>query len=343
MKHLISNTYCISLLLLVNGCNLWGTEPYYYAPISSHTIIKSSYLSQQWVKENVFISEDNLSPMMVASQGKVAFLGSLDRNDTTAIIVLKANSGDLQWQQQFGIPTTIFASPFALYVGRSGGASVTRYDLETGSMRWDTPLASARGSTYLTVLDDIVSVQTSASRDKFFILNANTGEIIKTIDGTANFLNSEGISFQRATITNQLNAINTSTQELLWSVKLDYAFHLAPIFTESEIFIRTDIGGIYCLERKTGTIKWHTENIAISNLAVAKGLVYFLTRDGKLQGLDLVSGEAKYLAQFDTDRFVLNGEEHIGGYHVAYDPATKMVFAELGDSAQLFAFQIVQR
>lgn len=336
---------CVILIIffLVSGCNILSTEPYYYIPVATHQVSESLGLKEAWTHEKVFIQDNNLSPMMVASQGIVTFLGGLDRDDNSTITALGAREGTLQWQHEARIPTAIFASPFALYVGNSGGASVAKYALDTGRSTWQTPLPGTRGLAYLSVIEDDVHVQTGATHDKFFVLDANTGEIVRQMEASGLFMSTNGVSFQHSIFTNELEARDTNTQNLLWIVKMNHQFLMVPVFTEHEILVRTDVGGIYCLERETGIVKWQIENIAISNLVVAQDIVYFLTREGKLQGVDLRSGELKHYVQFDTDRFVLNGEAHIGGFNVAFDPKTEMLFAQLGDSAQLFAFQVSEK
>lgn len=336
---------CVILIIffLVSGCDILSPEPYYYNPVATHQVSKSLGLKEVWMREKVFIQDDNLNPMMAASEGILAFLGGLDMNDNNTITALGTNEGDLQWQHAAGIPTAIFASPSALYVGNSGIANVVKFEPSTGKLLWQTPLPGSRGLSYLTVINNDVYAQTTATTDKFFVLNANTGEIIRQMEATDVFVSTDEVTFQQSIFSNELEAVDTKTQNLLWNVKVDQGFLMVPIFTEDEILIRTDVGGIYCLERRTGKVKWQTENIAISNLAVAQDIVFFLTRDGKLQGVDLRSGELEHYVQFDTDRFVLNGEAHIGGYNVAFDPETEMVFAQLGDSAQLFAFQVSEK
>jgi len=37
---------------------------------------------------------------------------------------------------------------------------------------------------------------------------------------------------------------------------------------------------------------------------------------------------------------VLNGEKRVGGYEIAFDDSTQMIYILLGDSRQLFAFKV---
>lgn len=328
-------------LLFGSGCtSIFAQEPFWYDPLPPHEIEAQEELTNIWVRDHIFISDDDLSPMMTANQGVVSFLGGTDIRDGISINVIDAITGDMKWQRKYGIPTSIVSSSSDLYVGASGGASVLKLDLITGNLIWETKLPKTRGLSYLSLDNDKLYVQTTATTDTFFVLNTSTGEIIRHIQGTMVFLSTEKFIIQRSIISNEVDMINSETQQIIWTAKLGYGFSMLPIFTEREILILTDLGGIYCLERDTGNIKWHIENIAISNIALGENIVYFLTRDGKLQGANLQSGDLKSLVEFNTDRFVLNGEYHIGGYNVIYDQEMKIIFVHLGDSAQLFAFQI---
>jgi len=101
------------------------------------------------------------------------------------------------------------------------------------------------------------------------------------------------------------------------------------------------MGSVYAMQRSTGKILWKTDNNVISNIVIspAKKLAYVLTRDGKLLGIDIDNGASTTLIEFSNVPFVLNGEDIVGGYELAYDQTTKSLFILLGDSRQLFAFK----
>ncbi len=101
------------------------------------------------------------------------------------------------------------------------------------------------------------------------------------------------------------------------------------------------MGSAYAVKSLTGDILWKTEDNIISNIAIspAKRLAYVLTRDGNLLGIDIDTGVITTLIEFSNGPFVLNGEDIVGGYELAYDQTTKSLFILLGDSRQLFAFR----
>jgi hypothetical protein len=61
---------------------------------------------------------------------------------------------------------------------------------------------------------------------------------------------------------------------------------------------------------------------------------------GKLLSIDRNSGQQIILAEFTSVPFVINGEQQVGGYEVAFDDSTQRLYVLLGDSRQLFAFQV---
>jgi hypothetical protein len=69
--------------------------------------------------------------------------------------------------------------------------------------------------------------------------------------------------------------------------------------------------------------------------------VYVISRDGQLLSIDNVGGKQTILAKFSSTPFILNGDvPYIGGYEIAFDDSTQMLYVLLGDSRQLFAFKM---
>jgi outer membrane protein assembly factor BamB len=142
-----------------------------------------------------------------------------------------------------------------------------------------------------------------------------------------------------------MKAINTNTGNLLWEVELDRELTLAPVFTDNIIYLRTGrgVGSAYAIERSTGKILWKTDNTIISNLALStkKDSVYVLNQSGELWKIDGSSGESEHIIEFTNTPFLINGpEEIVGGYELAYDNTENILYILLGDSRQLFAYQM---
>ena len=64
-----------------------------------------------------------------------------------------------------------------------------------------------------------------------------------------------------------------------------------------------------------------------------------MTYEGNLLTVDQDSAQETRLAEFSHTPFILNGEQDVGGYELAYDDSLNMLFILLGDSRQLVAIQ----
>ena len=185
-------------------------------------------------------------------------------------------------------------------------------------------------------------VQVSTNPFIFTILSKNDGKIIETKKGRGQDIY---ISTQRDTILPEIQAIDTSTGEILWQqFDLHRELRMAPIFLEDRIIVRTGLtmGVVYAIDRATGEILWETEDNIVSSISYSpmKEKVYALTRDGQLLELDIKDGSQKVSVEFSSTPFVLNGEKRVGGYEIAFDDSTQMIYILLGDSRQLFAFKV---
>jgi outer membrane protein assembly factor BamB len=346
IKKLGFYIFCFILLSIIvyesRDRLIYKREPYWHSTVTSHRVAESDEWENVWVHDRVFIEDDDLGPMISANNGLLFALGGLDIYDRVGIIALDANTGELIWQSKNSGPAALFATPLGLYVGFHAGGGVTNYDLGTGEVIWKTLFPGTRGFAYLNVMGDEVYAQVGAYIDKFYVLDATNGEIKRKMNGSSVFVSTNEVTYRQPVILSILQALDTSSREILWEVNVRRGFLMNPTFTDDEIIVRTDIGGVYCVDRGNGLVKWHTDNLAISNVIVVEHDVVFLTRDGELVGLDISTGENTFKVQFDTDRFILTGEALVGGYNVAYDPETGLLFAQLGDSDQIFAFSRIQ-
>ena len=90
-------------------------------------------------------------------------------------------------------------------------------------------------------------------------------------------------------------AKDIETQSILWEYPLNETVHAHPLFTDNMIIIVAELGSIYGLDKKTGTLLWKVDAHTISNVAVNKSKLYYLANDGYLKVLDLnnVTGNSK--------------------------------------------------
>jgi DNA-binding beta-propeller fold protein YncE len=102
------------------------------------------------------------------------------------------------------------------------------------------------------------------------------------------------------------------------------------------------MGSLYAIDSASGAVLWKTDGNIISNIAYssAKSMVYALSRNGQLLAIDQNSGQQLVLAEFSSVPFILNGEQIAGGYELAFDDSTQVLYVLLGDSRQIFTFHI---
>jgi outer membrane protein assembly factor BamB len=166
--------------------------------------------------------------------------------------------------------------------------------------------------------------------------------VIENIKGREIFISTQEITISPI-LMNELQSEETATGKVIWRIGLDRQLRMAPLFTDDVIYLRLGgtMGSAYAIERSTGKILWKTNDIVVSNIALSEpgGMAYMLTRNGELWGVKKDTGEITTLIEFSNSPFILNGEDIVGGYELAYDQTTMSLFILLGDSRQLFAFK----
>ncbi len=278
--------------------------------------------------------------MVVAAGGKACIYGGFSRYVTNQLSCLDGTNSTISWQvSDKRAVTALLAASDGIYVGYSGFPEVDKYEIPSGNVIWSQSL-SGGGLTHIFMVND--EVQVSTNPFIFTILSKNDGKIIETKKGRGQDIY---ISTQRDTILPEIQAIDTSTGEILWQqFDLHRELRMAPIFLEDRIIVRTGLkmGVIYAIDRATGDILWETADNIVSSISYSpnKAKVYALTRVGHLLELDVKDGTQIILVEFSSTPFVLNGEKQVGGYEVALDDSTQMLFVLLGDSRQLFAFKV---
>jgi outer membrane protein assembly factor BamB len=284
--------------------------------------------------------------MMIADAGKIALIGSLDKTILIAgLICLESLDGHLNWQipdnlDDPGYFSSLTAKSGELFVGFGGVASVRKYDFSTGDLQWSQSI-EGRGQPYIFFVDK--EIQAPSDPFWFTALDSATGKILRTIKKDSIFISTVDDTFLRW--GSEMRAINTKTGELLWEAQLDHVLSMQPVFTENTIFLRSGngIGSVYAIERSTGNILWKTDDSFISDIAFSdkKDKVYAINQNGEVWEINGSSGERKSIIEFTDTPFQINGPVvTVGGYEIAYDNTEDILYVLLGDSMQLFAFQI---
>jgi len=269
----------------------------------------------------------------------VCYLGSITNQDSHGVSCLDGQTGKLLWQESSDGASKILVTNHSVYLVRSGGLTgVGRFDLEDGSLGWYQSVKGS-GISYASIFNN--ELQILAVPNKLGGLDIASGEVIKPYaEGSHAFLHT---SLETFISQPQFSAVSNKTGETLWVTALGDVLLQFPIVLEDVILVRTGRvqGTVYSVNRKTGDVLWETSNNIISNIAYSatKQQAFALDKDGNLQAIDIHSGKREILLRFSSVPFVLNGEKIIGGYELSYDDSVNVLFALLGDSRQLIAFQ----
>ena len=144
-----------------------------------------------------------------------------------------------------------------------------------------------------------------------------------------------------------IDSTNAETLELAWAFALDGGMspHSYPLVTEDTVFIGTQAGSFFALERDSGCVRWKREfrssiRTAVIHAEVAGGArLVFGTGDGWVVAADAITGEELWETEVrdhphDTWRKFdgVNGETAVGASIDVHGPmvAGDMLFIQSG-------------
>lgn len=326
----------LSSSLLTNGC---VPEYRYSTNIYEHNVNPTSEFEVIWSRGGIYTIQLASSKLMDANSELVCFIGAM-KNDgqSESINCLNPLNGELLWQKSNNTSANILIYKDGVYVDSNGMPGVEKYDLN-GMLLW-TQRLKGTGVVNLYIFDG--NLQVLVVPKKLVELNLSDGSIAQELsEGFKAFIKTD-----RETIIYEdgVKFLSTDMKNVIWhNNQLDRSLWMAPVLLSDTILLRTGKvrGSVYALDRKTGTMLWKTSDNIISNIAYSetKKTIYLLTLEGSLIAVNQISGEEKHLAQFTSTPFILNGEQQVGSYDLAFDDSLNMLFLILGDSRQLIAFQ----
>jgi outer membrane protein assembly factor BamB len=260
----------------------------------------------------------------------------LDSSIDNDIVCLNSSDGNLLWRSTSGHHSAIAVTSDAIFVVYNNFAGIRKYG-PSGKFVWEKHL-NGTGSDYLYIVDDQIQVLTVP--ENFWILDFDGNEI-EILPGENIFIKTPEETFIES---NGIQLINNDSKEVVWQYhQFDDVLEMVPVFVPGLVFVRTGqaSGSIYTFNRSTGELLWQTTDNIISNIAYSplKKTIYALTQDGRLLSIKEGDGNEEIIAKFTATQFVLNGEEDVGNYQLAYDLDKNVLFVSLGDSRQLFAFE----
>jgi len=253
------------LILLAIIC-LVGLSACYSWPLPSktHSPKNVTGLDELWLLSNVYVGRNNLSPMMVASEGKVIINGGLAYNDGENIIGLDGSNGIELWRQSdYYAATALSVAPDEVYVGYSGRPRVIKNDLSSSDVIWSQHLYGRfLGPIYIVGEE----VQVSTDPLIFTVLDSDNGEVKYQLKGDDIYIRTPIETFMP-----QIQAKETSTGNVLWQrFDLNKMLFFPPIFLNDRILVRTgtESGSLHALDKTTGETLWKSNDNIICNICL---------------------------------------------------------------------------
>ncbi len=250
----------------------------------------------QWRKA---LPAQSFTPPLVA--GARVFVLTADRS----VLAFDGASGRQLWtQQRPGEPLVLkqagvmLAFKNTLLVGLSGRLS--GLDPNTGVIRWESAIATPRGTNDIERLVDLVSpydrrgdvVCVRAFQASVGCVNAERGQGVWTRPSVGEFGVSGNDALLIAPLSNGVvQAWNRATGERLWETeRLKYRSLSAPLVTPRGVLVADNGGWLYVLSLADGALLNRIKldsNELISAPVVAGGTYVVVSREGRVTGLQI--------------------------------------------------------
>ena len=313
--------FLFSLMFAVSGC---GNEPQpqWLPPETTHNVITTVSLEPLWIQPNVFI-EFPVDLGLAVSKNMAFLIGSLDIITGSRTYALDIFTGKTLWTTEHDVLFTLYADDDGLYVEESvgQGGNVTKYDPDTGKILWSRDFWDSGGIMHIFSYNDQLHLYLSP--DKHKVLNPSTGRTQLSLFPEEPPFFDYGICGLR---------------------------YQTPVYTDGLIFYRSNpsylAGKVCAVDISTGNLRWKSDIEVISNVVAGDDAVFVLVESGELLSLDPLTGETvdAISVSFDNTPFTLyNAHSPVGSYYLAYDELNKILLVYLGDSRQLFAFEVKRK
>lgn len=312
-KHSVKATILFAgVLLLLVSCTQPTEEVLWDDARTTHYVSQNDNLPVNLLWEREVFTVSGLKDIqVVAFGGKVFFLGSTDSTEPFGIVAMQGDNGKALWVKQSNF-SNLAVNSDALYVGKQ--SYIYALDIETGDEIWSTKLPGLHNNVmYLYAVDNILYTRGSTS-----------GQHLKDIKTGNVFDTTQPFKSLPAGILNYVPAI---TKE--------------KIFLGAGLYIAQS-GTAY--QRSPYQFLWRTEKEnVISNVAASENVAYFLTYDDELLMLDANTGDKLGAIHFEPsiNFFEDMGASQHDGYRIAVDGENNLLYVILGDSNQMFAFEIL--
>ena len=291
-------------------------EPIPRAPvITSH----SSSVASLWMHTDYFIDSSDHT-QMIALGSKLFIVGSASENELSRLLALDVNTGDMIWQYGDANVNTLASSTARLFVGELGGGKVVALNPSNGAIIWSSNLRQYGNVTKVFVRENKLYIDTVGANH--VILDAETGKLLQIIPYTVDNVPNPDIP--------------------IWSdanMNLQYTGNL--MYFQKQSGYPDYKGEISAIDEFSRNPVWNSGPLsAVARFATSPIGIFVLELDGKLSRFEPSDGAKEQLIQFSPTLFLRNEEGWVYGYYVAVDSDNQLLFVYLGDSSQLFAFEI---
>jgi outer membrane protein assembly factor BamB len=301
-----------------------------------HMLVTNNQNKVLWEIQDIRMRKDDFRTKIIGSAGLTIIEGVQGNSDLLSIIALNSLDGKIEWQKRVSPNADeIIVHDEILYLGTNGVARVQAYDISEGNLLWETSLPQGHSVSELYSQGNKIFVLTST--DKFFVLS-DQGEILETYHNVLHiYMKLDDIVYQKRAA--DIEAVQVSSQKMLWNNKIDLRFTYSPVFYDGSIYLQTSAipSEIYSINQFSGKINWKVTKDVISNLCISGEKVYFLTSESDLVILGRYSGDEiaklKFSPAFDVT-------SQISGYYVAFDPETNVLVVSFGDNMQVVGLKI---
>lgn len=175
-------------------------------------------------------------------------------------------------------------------------------------------------------------------------LNGNSGEILWRTKLQANvtrLVAKDNVLYVGGAASNHYHILDISTGSVLEKVTGSLSVWDYPV-SGNMLYRKTGEGDVVAISQSNNQELWRSTVNGISNLVMAGSALYVLDENGRLLKLDLITGFSKEVVGFSPPPFLYSGE-NMGfeySYYMAVDVNSNTLFVYLGDSSQLFAYNI---
>jgi outer membrane protein assembly factor BamB len=322
MKREKSNAWLLILLIcfleIFSSSCIYNPAPDWTKAYTVHDVIQNESWRLLWVRSDVYIETSWDSIRVVASNGRVFIYGSLNINKSSSVISLDGLTGDLVWQTNPLPPSTLFANQDGFFVGEAGGGSrILSFDLDSGKILWSRNFPNSSGVESLFVYNG--KLHAFLGTDKHIILNPINGK--------------------------KVISLPTDSLPFYGSAECGEIFQ-PPVYMGDAIYFRNgrglELGQVCSVDISSGKIIWRTGIVIVSNVVPTNTFLFFLEENGDLSAVNRKTGQVvpDKVISFDNKPFILyDARREVGGYFLASDAHSNVIYVYLGDSRQLFAFQ----